>query len=219
MSAGQMRHSTDDLIHSLALDLRPTPRFAVPLRIAAGVAAGCLVSALFLLIAIGTRPDLAAVVSSGAFWAKVAYSLGTAATALFVSARLSRPGAKLRVAWLLLVPILLYSPAAIFELATTPRPDWGPLLLGHGWRRCTWLVLELSLPIYLGMLWAFRRFAPTHLTEAGAVVGLTSAAASAVVYCLHCPTDTAVFAITWYTLAFVLAALLGSIIGRRLLRW
>lgn len=219
MSVGQMRHSTDDLIQSLALELRPTPRLAVPLRIAAGVAAGCAVSAVILLITIGLRHDLVDVVGSVSFWGKVAYSVGTAATALFVSARLSRPGARLSIAWLLLLPILLYAPAAIWELATTPRGDWGPLLLGHGWRHCTWLVLELSLPIYLGMLWAFKRFAPTHLTEAGAVVGLTSAAASAVVYCLHCPTDTAVFAITWYTLAFVIAACISSIIGRQLLRW
>src|SRR5262249_26339618 len=117
------------------------------------------------------------------------------------------------------VPLLLYLPAVVFELVNTVPSQWKFLLLGHGWQLCTWLVLILSVPIYVGLWWAFRSFAPTRMEAAGTVTGLCAAAIASVVYCLHCPTDSAVFALVWYTLAFVIAAILGRAFGERLLRW
>jgi hypothetical protein len=184
-----------------------------------GIAVGVAASTLLLLLLIGARPDLEVVLRNPAFWSKVAYAVASAATALFVSARLSRPGARTNVAWLLAVPFFLYLPFALWELATTPKALWPLLLLSHGWRHCTTRVLALAIPINVGMVWAFKKFAPTDLAMTGAVVGLTSAAVASIVYCVHCPSDAAVFAITWYTLAFALAAMLGSIIDRKLLRW
>jgi len=93
------------------------------------------------------------------------------------------------------------------------------MLLGHGWRECTWLVVALSVPVYLGLWWAFKRLAPTELALAGAVAGLSSAAISALVYCIHCPSNGAVFALAWYTLAFGVASGLGALAGTKLLRW
>lgn len=219
MSASELRPSTDDLILSLATGLRPVPRFTIARRMVEGIVAGAIASALLLFVAIGPRADLVAVLAKPDFWSKVAYAVVMAATALFVSARLSRPGAPSRIAWLLAVPIVLYIPFALRELASTPRAMWSTLLLGHGWHHCTAWVFTLSIPINVGMVWAFRKFAPTDLRTTGAVVGMTSAAVAAVVYCLHCPTDTAVFALCWYTLAFGLAAALGSVVDKRLLRW
>lgn len=219
MTAKPMPHSTDDLIRSLAGGLRPVPRFAIARRMAEGIALGVAASTVLLLLLIGARPDLQEVLRNPAFWSKVAYAVATTVTALFVSARLSRPGARTSIAWLLAVPFLLYVPFALWELATTPRSLWPLLLLSHGWRHCTARVLALAIPINLGMVWAFKRFAPTDLLTTGAVVGLTSAAVASIVYCLHCPSDAAVFALTWYTLAFAIAALLGSIVDRKLLHW
>lgn len=122
-------------------------------------------------------------------------------------------------AWILVVPLLLYIPVGMWELATTDRAEWLPMLLGHGWRHCTWLVVALSIPVYLGLWWAFKRLAPTQLAAAGAVAGLCSAGVSAIVYCIHCPADSAVFALAWYTLAFVIASGIGALAGTRLLRW
>jgi hypothetical protein len=121
--------------------------------------------------------------------------------------------------WLLPIPLLVYLPAAIVELVRTDPANWAPLLLGYGWQLCTWLILILSIPIYAGLWWAFRSFAPTRMEAAGAVTGLCASAIAGVVYCLHCPTDTAVFALTWYTLAFAIAAIVGRLFGRRLFYW
>jgi hypothetical protein len=211
--------STDRLIESLVAELKPTPRFTVPARLASGSVIGAIAALALLMAFFGPRHDLGLVVDTAAFWLKFAYSVGTAAVALFVASRVGRPGAPPSVAWLLVVPFLLYLPVGIWELATTRPADWLPMLLGHGWRHCTWVVVGLSVPIYIGLWWAFRKLAPTQLALAGAVAGLSSAAVSAVVYCIHCPTDTAVFALAWYTLAFAVASALGALAGTRLLRW
>jgi hypothetical protein len=211
--------STDALIDYYVSQLRPTSTWAMPRRLAAGVGVGGIISAILLITLIGARPNLAEVAASGSFWGKVAFILATAVASLFVAARLGRPGAPKSLLWILPVPFLAYLPVAAWELARTDPAQWAPLLLGHGWKQCTWLVLILSLPVFVGLWWSFRKFAPTHIEAAGAVAGLSASAVAGLIYCIHCPTDTAVFALVWYTLAFALASLTGAIFGRRLLRW
>jgi hypothetical protein len=214
-----VRRPTDELVQSLVSDLRPVPRAAIVLRLAIGATAGAVISVVLLMLLIGSRPDLAMVVQSTRFWSKAGYMLATAGISLLVATRLARPGSNTRLMWLLPIPLLVYLPAAILELIRTEPTNWVPLLLGYGWQLCTWLVLILSIPIYIGLWWAFRSFAPTRMEAAGAVTGLCASAIAGVVYCLHCPTDTAVFALTWYTLAFAIAAIVGRLFGHRLLHW
>ena len=91
--------------------------------------------------------------------------------------------------------------------------------LGHSWMVCPWLVLALAMPIFVGLLWSFRRLAPTRLRAAGAAAGLAAGAFAATVYCLHCPEVSAIFVLTWYSLGILLAASVGALLGPRLLRW
>jgi len=214
-----VRRPTDELVYSLVADLRPVPRGAVALRLALGATAGAVISVLLLVFLVGSRPDLGAVLHSARFWSKAGYMLATAGISLLVVSRLARPGPDANFMWLLPIPLLVYLPAAILELVRTDPANWVPLLLGFGWQLCTWLILILSIPIYVGLWWAFRSFAPTRMEAAGAVTGLCASAIAGVVYCLHCPTDTAVFALAWYTLAFAIASILGRLLGRRLLHW
>jgi hypothetical protein len=214
-----VQRPTDQLVQSLVSDLRPVPRGAVALRLLVGTITGAAVSIILLIFVIGARPDLAVVLTSGRFWSKAAYMIATAGISLVVAARLARPGSNTNILWLLPLPLVAYLPAAILELVRTNPAEWASLLLGHGWQLCTWLVLGLSIPIYIGLWWAFRSFAPTRMEAAGAVTGLCASAIAGVVYCLHCPTDTAVFALVWYTLAFAIAAVLGRVSGRRFLHW
>ena len=91
--------------------------------------------------------------------------------------------------------------------------------LGRSWTSCPWLVLMLSAPIFAGLLWSFRKLAPTRLHAAGAVAGLGAGAWAATIYCLHCPEVSAIFVLTWYSLGILLAAGIGALLGPRLLRW
>jgi hypothetical protein len=91
--------------------------------------------------------------------------------------------------------------------------------LGKTWKKCPWLVLMLSAPIFVGLLWSFRRLAPTRLRAAGAAAGLAAGSWAATLYCLHCPEVSALFVLTWYTLGIGMAAAIGALLGPRMMRW
>ena len=124
--------------------------------------------------------------------------LGTRRQSIFATARLARPDpGNLRRLWLLALPIGLLLLVGIDELVRTPPGEWLAMWLGHSWKRCPWLVLILSAPIFIGLLWSFRRLAPTRLRAAGAAAGLAAGAFAATVYCLHCGEVSAIFVLTW----------------------
>lgn len=211
---------TEDLIQSLASDVSAVPRHTLGRRIAIGMLAGGAISLLLVATILGIRPDLGSAIHGFSFWMKSLYtaSLGIGAIALTVS--LSRPdSARPRQFWLLAVPILLLVGISIAELAHTPAADWLAMWLGNSWRSCPWLLLLLSTPIFLGLLWSFQRLAPTRLRMAGAAAGLAAGAWSATLYCLHCPEVSALFVLTWYSLGIGLAAAIGALLGPHLLRW
>lgn len=212
--------TTDALIAVLARDVRRVPRRALGRRVALGMIAGGAVTMLLIAATIGVRPDLGTAMRGFSFWMKWTYTASLGVGALALMMRLARPdGARPRWLWALAVPVLLLAGIGIAELAHTPPGDWPRMWLGESWQSCPWLVLLLSAPIFLGLLWSFRRFAPTRLRLAGAAAGLAAGAWSATLYCLHCPEVSALFVLTWYSLGIALAAALGALIGPRLLRW
>ncbi|MFM2301811.1 MAG: hypothetical protein RLZZ84_1547, partial [Pseudomonadota bacterium] len=121
--------------------------------------------------------------------------------------------------WLIALPVVGLTAASLLELADAPRAQWLALWLGMSWKVCSALVFLLSAPIFVGLLWAFRRLAPTRLRAAGGTAGLAAGAWSATLYCLHCPEVSAIFVLTWYSLGIALAACAGMAAGPRLLRW
>lgn len=212
--------NTDELIGRLGQDARPVARGAVGRRLVAGIAIGGAASALLTAYWIGIRPDLRTAMAGATFWLKWAYTLSLAGAALVLTAQLARPDSgRLRGAWLLAVPVTLLAIVGLLELARTPPGEWLAMWLGHSWRTCPWRVLALSAPIFAGLLWSFRRLAPTRLRAAGAAAGLSAGTFAATVYCLHCSEVSAIFVLTWYSLGIVLATLIGMLLGPRLLRW
>lgn len=211
---------TDQLIDSLANEVKPVSRYAVASRLTFGAVIGALVSAVVVIIALGARHDLDSAMYSAAFWIKWSYTLSLSAIAIYTTARLARPDpGPLRVIWLIAIPVTLLAGIGVMELIHTPSGEWLAMWLGHSWSKCPWLVLGLAIPIFIGLLWSFRRLAPTRLRAAGAAAGLAAGAFAATVYCLHCPEVSAIFVLTWYTLGILLAASLGALVGPRLLRW
>jgi hypothetical protein len=211
---------TADLVDALAAQTVPVPRNALARRLVAGIIAGALVSGTILLLGLGLRHDLGEAMFGFSFWMKWAYTASLAAVALTISARLARPEPpRLRQFWLVFVPVSLLAVIALVELIRTPSSGWLAMWLGASWKVCPWLVFGLALPIFAGLLWSFRRLAPTRLRLAGAAAGLSAGACAATIYCLHCPEVSAIFVLTWYTLGMALAAGLGALLGPRFLRW
>ena len=212
--------TTDDLIATLAADTTPVPRFAVGRRLAIGIAAGAAVSLLFVAVTLGFRPDLWLAMHGGRFWMKWGYTLSLSVAACFAVLRLARPDpGSLKRLWWIVVPVAALAVTGIGELRDTPRSGWLAMWLGQSWRVCPWLVLTMAMPVFIGLLWSFRRLAPTRLRAAGAAAGLAAGAVAATVYCLHCPEVSALFVLTWYSLGILLAAGVGAVLGPRLLRW
>ncbi|WP_353230942.1 DUF1109 domain-containing protein [Novosphingobium sp.] len=212
--------NSEELIASLTSDLRPVPRHALGRRIAFGMVAGGVITLVAVAWWLGFRPDLMPAMHGATFWIKWAYTLSLAVCATAATARLARPdggvGGALR---LMLVPVLALATIAVVELAQAPRSHWLAMWLGDSWMICSRNVFVLALPIFAGLLWSFRWFAPTRLGLAGMTAGMAAGAWGATLYCLHCPETSALFVLTWYSLGMGAAGLLGWLVGPRLLRW
>ena len=212
--------NTDDLIRSLGTGVAPVRRGLIPRRIALGLAAGAAVTLGMIMIQLGFRPDLAVAMHSFAFWMKWTYTISLGVIAILATAHLARPEAvRPRWLWLLAVPVTALAALAVGELIRTPMQGWPALWMGLSWKMCSTRVATLSLPIFAGLMIAFRRLAPTRLRLTGAVAGLAAGACGATLYCLHCPEVSAVFVLTWYSLGIAVAAGIGALLGPRLLRW
>jgi hypothetical protein len=212
--------NTDDLIAQLSTHVPRVPRHAVGWRLAIGILGGALVSGAVVVLALGLRPDLDIAMHGFAFWMKWGYTISLLVVALAMTVQLARPdGGRMRWLWLAAIPVFLLACVGVVELIRTPPAEWLAMWLGHSWMVCPWLVLVLAMPIFIGLLWSFRRLAPTRLRAAGAAAGLAAGAFAATVYCLHCPEVSAIFVLTWYSLGILLAASVGALLGPRLLRW
>ena len=211
---------TDDLIRSLAGGLAPVSRTAVERRVALGILAGATVTMVAIALRLGVRPDLGAAMQGFPFWMKWIYTISLGAGAIAATIHLSRPDARrMSGLWLLAVPVFILAALAASELAHAPADSWPVLLQGRSASRCSLFVLSLSVPIYAGLVWAFRSLAPTSLRLAGAMAGLSSGACAATLYGLHCPEASATFVLVWYTLGMLLAMIGGALVAPRLLRW
>lgn len=209
---------TDDLITLLA-ETPPVRQGMVGKFLGLGVMGGVAVTIVAMCFTLKVRPDLAVALAGAAFWTKFAYALCLAGLGLWLVERQTRAAADSRVpALLIALPVLALLVRAIWQ-CMTPGADIHAMLMGHTARVCSSLILLLSLPIFAGLFWAMRRLAPTRLTLAGASAGLLAGAASAAIYCFHCPETAAPFVLIWYSLGILLATGLGALTGRWALRW
>jgi len=212
--------NSEDLIAALSRDVRPVPRHALGQRVGLGLGAGVLATLIVVGGWLGYRPDLMFAMHGAVFWIKSIYTISLAICATGATLRLARPDGRVG-GWLplMIVPVLGLAAIAVGELAMTPKGDWLAMWLGHSWKVCSRNVFLLAVPIFAGLLWSFRRLAPTRLALAGMTAGMAAGAWGATLYCLHCPETSALFVLTWYTLGMAAAAVLGAVLGPRLLRW
>lgn len=209
---------TTELIDNLVTDLRPALTRERRLMIA--IAAGAVVALAVLWIWHGFREDLAQAVRTGPFWMKWIFALAMAVVAFGLCTRVARPesGPGWWLAAVMVPPLFAAGMAAIEMLGASPGQR--PLLVrGHSALECLWLIAALSVPLLLAVLWAFRRFAPTRFRLAGFSGGLLAGSVAAAVYSLHCDETSTVFIATWYGLGMLLPAVLGLLLGPRMLRW
>jgi len=211
---------TDDLVQSLSADVAPVSRSAVAGRLALGLGAGAVGSAILMVGWLGVRPDIAEAIRTPMFWMKLAYAALASLVLAMATSRLSRPGARLGgLAAAVALPFVLMGSMGAMRLFMAAREAWHALLMGESADVCPWRIFIIGLPLLTGAVWAVRGLAPTRLTLAGAMAGGAAGALSALIYGFHCNETAAPFVAVWYTLGIALVAALGGAVGARLLRW
>jgi hypothetical protein len=210
---------TDDLIETLVEDrasraLRPR-RAAIYALIAGTLIAG-LIFALFLT----PRGDIVQAAGTYRFLFKLLFTLVLTASAFPLVLRAFRPEAPAgRRLWLIgLAPVMLLA-AALVELLVMPSSTWLPRMIGIKPVFCFFSICALSIGPLLAFLAALRFGAPSKPGLAGALAGLVSGGIAAALFIIHCPNDSPLFIIVWYSLAIGLVTLVGYAAGRRWLVW
>jgi hypothetical protein len=212
--------NTQQLVESLSKDVPRIARHALIGRLAMGIMLGGCVTAVLVAVVLGIRPDLKIAIHGFSFWMKWSYTISLGLGTALALVRLARPASPLTHGlWVLGIPVLLLIGIGIGELASTPPASWGSVWLGQSWMVCPWLVLILAMPIFCGLLWSFRKLAPTRFRVAGAAAGFAAGSWAATIYCLHCPEGSALFVLTWYSLGIVFSAGMGALLAPRLMRW
>ncbi len=211
---------TSDLIERLAADLTPVSSRAALARLSVGLLVGGLITLALVWLVLGPRSDLSEAVLTVAFWRKWIYALAVAVAGVWICLRLARPeGAPGSLVLVLCVPLVVLGSAALIELRATAPDDRVDLWLGQSALMCPWLIAVLALPVFAGVLWAFRRFAPTRPRLAGFGAGCLAGAVAAFLYAIHCNESAAAFVASWYTAGMLIPGLIGMWVGPRLLRW
>jgi len=211
---------TDELIAALASRADAVEPRALQRRYAMALGWGAFGAMLLMAILLGVRPDLVEAARLPMFWVKLAFPAALFAGALLAVTRLSRPGVRLgRVPGALAAPVLaMWLLGAIVLLAAAPG-ERSELVLGHSWSSCPFTIALLSVPLFGAALWAMQGLAPTRAALAGGAAGLLAGAGGALVYALYCPEMAAPFIGIWYLLGMLIPAVLGALLGARLLRW
>lgn len=211
---------TDRLVSLLATGVTPTDPHALARRFSWALVAGALGATLLVVLCYGVRPDIGTMLVTPLFWAKVALPFTLAAGAVAVTARLSRPGVTVGLAWSGIgAPIAIVWLAAIAILLAAPAGTRIPLIMGQTWRSCPFNIAFLSIPGFIAAFVAVRGLAPTRLRLAGAAAGLMAGATATIAYCLHCPEMGVPFWGVWYVLGILLPTAAGALAGPRWLRW
>ena len=211
---------TDELIGILASAQQRQPQAAPWVAVAAGLAAGLAAACLLVAATLGVRSDLLGSFSNPVVLLKLGFSALVLLVAGMAARRLSLPGKGWNGAGLALsLAFATVAAWALVDLARRPTAEWVPCIVGQDWLTCLVAVPLLALPAMLAMGAAMRHLAPTRLDLAGTLLGLASGGAAAFAFALYCQDDTVPFVAVWYSLALGISALLGRMLGPRLLRW
>lgn len=213
--------TTPQLIDSLAGGLKPAPHGFIARCLGLGVALGASIAIGAMLLAWGLRPDILRAVASSSFWLKLGYTGGLALLGFVSISRLSRPEGRVpAMVWLGFALVMLAMAAlAAAELWRAPASDFRALVMGSTSAACPWLIAILAVPALGATLWMMRRMAPTQLTLAGAVAGLTAGATAAFIYAFSCDESALPFVLIWYGIGMAVPTVAGAMLGRLVLRW
>jgi hypothetical protein len=215
--------NTQNLIESLAADLKPVAPLKPRNGVAAMLAATC-VAALGVALSYGWRADIMAgapnpiVVVRGGLLLLLGLASGIA---LVRAARPSVGQAQNGWAWALFAALILPLTALflyIYHMLMALDFAEGEMAFGYGWHCLGISAASAVLVAAAQVLW-LRRGAPTHLQRAGWLVGISAGSFGTFAYGLHCPSNSIYYIGIFYSLAVALCALAGRVFVPRIIKW
>lgn len=209
---------TDQLIAELAEAYRPPNSPQV--RIAVAIAVGWLISLAGLMLFLGAPLQEMQHTGIASFGVKLGYTVALASLSIMAAIAAGRPGSKLagRVTFIA-IPVIMLSIVALLELGSADVEARRTMLFGSTYLECVKSVALASLPVFVTLVWGYRILAPTRPPLAGFLIGLSAGAAGAMAFALYCHETSAAFLVAAYTPAMLFPAIIGALLGPRLLRW
>ena len=213
--------NTDQLIQILASDsLRDShPAFRRRLLLAIGLGGG--ISFLMMATLLRIRPDLLFAATLPTFWLKVCFAVALLGVGLMGATNSAMPGKPISNAyWKIALPILVIWIIAYWTITNPSAHDETMALIqGSTWQVCSLLIAFLSTPIFILVFWVLRDMASVRPRLTGFMAGLFSGGLAASIYSLHCPELSPVFVGIWYLLGILIPAIIGALIGKKILGW
>lgn len=212
---------TDRLIQQLVSDLRPQKPL-LNWKLWMHCTACLVMIAAAVLAFMGLRGDYLSAMNSGAlFWKPGIFLLAWIGSVLLIT-DISRPAGGIKRVHL--IPLILAGVILIWQLVIQtmhmPIEAVKNVLQDGSASYCLSVILGGG-SVALMMAWKFwfSQTASPRPTLLGFLAGLSAGALAATAYALHCDRDVAVYVSVYYGLPVLGLGLLGSVLGKRLLRW
>jgi hypothetical protein len=217
----ELDRPTETLIRELSSDLAPVAAAGSALWPAALMSIISIVAVALVFAAwLGLRPGLSSLFAQPLFQVREAHLLLAALFAAFAIQTLAIPG-RSTLKYQLLCSLVLPAALALTLLLQLALAQPGALLDLHlSETACTEAILALGVAPSALLFLQIRRRATTSPAWTGALIGATTSLFASTALSLHCPNDDPVHLLTWHLLLpLMIAAVLGSLAGRRWLRW
>jgi hypothetical protein len=210
--------NTDELIASLATDLRPVRRVRPPVVAALAWVAAAAVAVGLAVLWVGPREDLAQRFANGADLTPMLAAVATGVLAALAAFECALPDRSGRWALLPLPGVAAWVAALGWGCVQEVMASGAQALyLGTSFQ-CIAFISGLGVPLALGMMWLSRHAAALRAGPVSALGGLAAAAlASAGLSCVHY-LNAAAMILVWHGLAVVLVTVAASVAGPRIMR-
>ena len=209
---------TDKLIDILSTNLEPVKSWQVEKTLVGAIILGGAAAFCAMLATVGLRTEMIDGFHLGFLALKLVFVLSLISTGAVLLVRLARPGqgsGKLFAS--VLVPFLAVGLAGFIALRQPAA--WDRMMAQGQWAICLLCIPLFAAVPFVVLIWALRKGAPTDLMRTGAITGFVAGALGAAAYAFHCPDDFLPFIAAWYSAAIAFCAVVGAILGPRLLRW
>lgn len=209
---------TEDLIDALARGAEAPAKQAVWPRLALALVVGFVIAGGLVVTLLGMRPDIGA--ARMPVMMKAGFAAFAAAAALPLLMRLARPGraAGWRIAAIAGFVLVCAGVVFVGLMGRDPSARMAAWM-GGAFPWCIVTIPLLAAPTAALLGWLVRDLAPTRLAMTGAALGAVSGGVGAMAYAMYCPVDSMPFVVTWYAAAIALCAVIGAVLGARMLRW